>query len=611
MRPLFRDCILQINQKNMYKNLALVLLTIISIQLTAQNKIISKDIADIVQPNPEVELFYGNAQYSADKIVILPEHIIVYDAFTATFHLLDKETRLSLGTINLFKIKGINTHRVNFIDEKGKTFLVLKTPFKSSTSQNMVNMHSLSDTSVYGGLIKVKRDYKVINLFVKNDSLILGLINFDTKNIYKQLTKEQKRKENLRFNNFSAIKYKNYVSSESNSYINLNRSPYCYKKSIKYEMKSGYIVHRDSLYNFNCIYYRKHNTDSLKLLYQNSYTDVLKLKKYKKSGFWLSNSITTSKNKLIYYSNSFDSLIVFNEKHDKIFVSQLFEEASAFFKDFKEDNYVKAWGLYYFKILKDEFTEQLYINIPYKGNTNIIAELNINYETQKPEFKFLRKYKISNARFNIETINKGVLYISTTNSLVGNKYIYKYDIYKGLKNKEKLLNINFYAVNNLQGNNKKKHNWVSNLDKYNKPEPLSKKDVKKYFGKIKKDTLLYSQSTQLNTIKSIIECVENDSLNYAFAHLFMYANIIKLEIEDDVKSKNFQFFDDLIEDIHKPEILERFNYILNTFEESDKELYNHNKIAIKTPNGMFYYMYRKNDLWYLDSAMRRIVTDKE
>ena len=199
----------------MYKKLSILILVIISLQLLAQNQIISKDIADIVQPNPEVELFYGNAQYSADKIVILPNYIIIYDAFTATFHLLDKETRLSLDNLCLFDIKGIKTHRNRFVDENGKTFMVLKTPFNVSTFMNKVNICSLSDSSFYGGLIKIKKEYKTINIFVHNDSLKLELINFNSSKDFKQLTKKQKRKENLRFNKFSARMYKNYVSTDN------------------------------------------------------------------------------------------------------------------------------------------------------------------------------------------------------------------------------------------------------------------------------------------------------------------------------------------------------------------------------------------------------------
>ena len=190
--------------------------------------------------------------------------------------------------------------------------------------------------------------------------------------------------------------------------------------------------------------------------------------------------------------------------------------------------------------------------------------------------------------------------------MVGNNYVYQYDLYKGLKNKDKLLKINFYAVNKIKHKSNSKYNWETSLNKYNKPEPLSKKEIKKYFGKIKKDTILYNQSTQLNAIKSVIKSIKNDSITYAFSQLFMYKGIIRLEIEDDIQAKNYMYFKDIIEDMNKENALKDFNYIIENWVESEKELYNNKKIAIKMPNGMFFYMYKKDDYWYLNSVISTI-----
>jgi len=585
----------------------LLILVIINLQLVAQTQIISKDIADIVQPNTEVELFYGNAQYSADKIVILPKYIIIYDAFTTTFHLLDKETRLNLDNLCLFDIEHINTHNVSYIDEKGKTFLVLRTPFNNYTTINKIDMHTLSDTSFYGGLIRIKKYYKILKLYVENQKLKTILINYNPKTDYKSLTKNEKRKQKLKFNKHNTINFSNYFETKNYAFIT-PRSPYVHQKRVKFKTQKN--TYRDSLFYFNCIYYRKQNTDSLKLLYRNSYNEISKLLEYDEFGFYTGSKIITANNNLIYYSEILDSLIIFDNNLKRIFTTNIKTHIIDFFKE-KTSISKEKWS--YIKIHKDEFTDKLYIYFIGINGSYIISELNFNYTTQKPIFKFLREYKVNNAKEEVVAINKGILYISTTNSLVGNKYVYQYDLYKGLNNKDKLLEINFAKVKSQNQEKNKSRYWIDSktLDKYNKSDILTNKQIKKYFGKLKKDTANFNQNTQLNTIKSILKCIKNDTIVYALSQLFVYKGNAKLDIQDDMKAKNYLYFKSLLEEYNKERTLELYNSVLNEFNEAEKELYNKNKIAIKTPSGLFIYMFKINGLWYMDSAVQIIETSIE
>ncbi len=258
------------------------LLLIVSINTFSQNTIATKDIADIALPNPEVELFYGHVDYSADYIVILPKHVIIYSPEKATFHLLDKKSKLNLDQQSLFDIKNIVTKRMRFgenVNGKFRTIVSYKTPFVNFTVFNEMEMYSISDTSAFGGIIRVKKDYKIVKLFVENDSLRMDLMDFYPKKSFNKITKQEKRNK-IKLDKRISIDFEDYVELGDKEIFSFGSSPYISKKPI-INKERGNRYYRDSILNFNALFYKTNGNDSLKLFYQNSYKEISKVYKTK------------------------------------------------------------------------------------------------------------------------------------------------------------------------------------------------------------------------------------------------------------------------------------------------------------------------------------------
>jgi len=238
----------------MNKIYSIVTLLILSNILIAQTKIISKDIADVVFPNPEVELFYGDAQNSVDNLMILQKHIVFYDAFKSTFFLLDKENRLLLDKLSMLDIKHIKTKTekvVYYYKGQYKKAYSYKAPFVQYSYLNKINMHSISDTSIYVGLIKIKKSYKIVKLFVRDDKLKIQFVNYEIKDSYIHLLGEDQRIQ-------KTITKDIYDYNEINGYqiINLRNSPVINKKKVNWNL-NGLKLKRDSIYSCNAVYYKK------------------------------------------------------------------------------------------------------------------------------------------------------------------------------------------------------------------------------------------------------------------------------------------------------------------------------------------------------------------
>ena len=586
------------------KRILLLLLLIISINSFSQNTIATKDIADIVLPNPEVELFYGHVNFSANGIVILPKHIIVYSAENATFHLLDKKTKLTLDQKSLFDLKNIVTHRQNFgeyINGKYRKLKSYRTPFVDLVAFNEITMYSLSDTSAYGGIIRIKKDYKIVKLFVKNDSLKLHLIDFNIKKSFRKVTKSEKRKK-IQFDRYRAVPFRDFIEFKDKQIFSYGSSPYINKKSINYK-DNGRKYFRDSIINFNSVYYRVNGQDSLRLLYQNPYSDVSKLYKQRpKNGFWFYPQLYKSKNRLILrLEGEVDSIIIFDENLHRVFKSNLQKEIDKTFP-----NKITKKRNWWTRLLKDEFTKKIYVQFESKKGFGI-SEVAFIEKTGKIEFRFLRELSYSGSYIYPITINKGILYLGTKNKIIGNKYVYAYDLYKNIDNKDSVLEIKFKNVKNQITKTENKNAWLLSNENY---QPLSKKLQKKYFKEIKRDTSVFNQSSYLNVLKSIKKSITQDSIRYVLSYLLAYNSLDRLEIKDDIKSKNYLYFVLLTEFYNKDEALSQINYFINDFDSFDRQMYK-NKMIVRTPDGFVFEIYQFNDLWFLSSVTKRITYETD
>lgn len=584
------------------KNLLFLFLFLAS-QSFAQRTIASKDIADVVLPNPEVELFYGNANYSADHIVVLPEHIVIYNAEEVTFHLLDKKSKLNLFDLCLFDIDKIVTSRVRYFgDVNGKSRLVSiqKTPLVQHSYMNDMKMYSLSDTSVYAGLIRIKKDLKIAVLFVENDSLKLELETFDINKSFSKVSKQDKRKK-IRLKKYDTKSYSAYVELGDKQIFSYKGSPYRYKKWIIYKKNNTRYI-RDSTINFNSLFYKTKSNDSLKLFYQNSFEDISEVVPFRKNtGFMFWPKLLTSRNRLILWQGSvLDSLIVFDKNLKQQASFQLIKEIRKALPDsvlFSEKSF---WvGLY-----KDEFTEKIYVELHLKQHTrSIISELNIDEKNKKLSFRYLRTIQFKGAWIYPLTINKGILYMGTENALIGNKYVYKYDLYDGLKNKDKVLEIAFKQVEDPN----KKYNTDAWALKYEKFKPLTKKVRKKYFKGLDHDTSYFKQSTHIEVLQSFKKAIEHDSVNYALSYLLLYNGVDRLEIEDDIKAKNLLFFDLMVEYYSKEEAVAQTDYLIKEFASFETEMYK-NRMMVRTPEDLFFNLYKVKGMWYIDPTFKFVRT---
>jgi len=320
--------------------------------------------------------------------------------------------------------------------------------------------------------------------------------------------------------------------------------------------------------------------------------------------FW--HSAFISNNKLIYYEVTTDSIIIFDKALRKVYANKLAVEIKKYFKNIADiDTSIKLYKGWKktVDIIKDEFTQKLYVKFKSTKEGHIISELNIDYINNKISFKYLRNFKITNAKAENISINKGIMFITILNQLTNTNYIYKYDLYKGLANKDDLLDIKFARLSS--GNKKKKYKISGNL-KYISHKRLSKKQVKIYFGKIKKDTANYNQNSYKDVLKSIIKSIENESITYAMSQLQVYNSNLIQEIKDDIEYKENNFFNTLLKQYNKEKALTWYKALLANFDVSEKELYSNEKLLIKTPNNEFYYMYKIDDLWYMSATVTTI-----
>jgi hypothetical protein len=204
------------------------------------------------------------------------------------------------------------------------------------------------------------------------------------------------------------------------------------------------------------------------------------------------------------------------------------------------------------------------------------------------------------------SINKGILYLSTENALVGNNYIYSYDLYNNKVGSGELLEIKF---KNVSSQIERKQDWKSRVLKYEKYKPLSKKARKKYFGKIKRDTSLFKQDTHLAVLESYKKAIEMDSLSYIFSHLIAYGGIDRLEMQDDIKAKNYVYFDLMTEGYSKEDALLQISYFVDEFKTFDTQMYK-GKMMVKTPDDLFFNLYKIDGLWYMSLYIKRITKVK-
>jgi len=340
-------------------------------------------------------------------------------------------------------------------------------------------------------------------------------------------------------------------------------------------------------------------------VYENKINDL-----YNKFGYfndvnYFYHYINTSNNSIIYYEMKTDSLIVFNKNLQRVYSGNLMAEIKKHFKNEANIdtslNLTKDWDS--IELIKDNYTEKLYIRFKSKNKGFIISELNIDLLNKTINFKFLRDYKIINAESENISINKGVLYITILNQITNNNYVYKYDLYKSLSEKDKLLEIKFAK---LASNNKEKKYKISGNIKYNLPKILNKKQINVYFGEIKKDTVKYKQNNYKAVFESIIKSIENDSLSYAASQLMVYDSDLIQEINDDIEYKEYSFFKEINAKYDKNEAILYYKNLLSQFDKSEKELYNDSKLIVRTPNNIIYYMYKINNLWYLSAVSTKI-----
>ena len=171
-----------------------------------------------------------------------------------------------------------------------------------------------------------------------------------------------------------------------------------------------------------------------------------------------------------------------------------------------------------------------------------------------------------------------------------------------MKNKDELLEIKFKEIKNQINRAKNKNALFLPRDNY---KPLKKKIIKKYFKKIKRDTSIFNQSTHIQVLKSIRQSINSDSIQYALSYLFAYNTIDRLEMEDDIKAKNYLYFDLLTEFFNKDEALNQINSFIDEFDSFDTQMYN-NKMIVRTPNDIVFELYRFDGLWYLSTIIKKI-----
>lgn len=562
-------------------------------------------ISNIIKPNDEIRLFYGSNAFSCDEIVMLKNHTIIYDKFNLQFILLDNQNRQILDKFNFKDIKKLRTSRIRHVTrEDNKLIYTYETPTTRGIGFNgQIDLYSNSDTSANVGVIKIKRTPYLFSIYVSNNKLHYNLEEY----IPKKLFTEKYNKRKVKLDYYKAIGVEKFASNKTNIVIAYRVSPYIGKKLIREENNSA----RDSIFNYDAIYVKEKGTNKLKLINQVDYNTFHSIHK-KRGRFVFDLNLIRTYNQFVFYSSTIDNLIIYDDSLNITYQGKLrhylpnLNKYKINYKIKREDT-----SYYNLQIYKDEFTNKLYGSIWHKQGEDIY-QININNNT--PSFKFLRTIKIDyNDDYfsqHVVSINKGKLYVKLYNPIAINYYIYEYDLYKGIKNNDKVLEFAYKEVNKSSTKYAKYKERTSPMVAKNELAKLSKKQIRKYFPDISRlDTATYKQDSIQNLLKSILKLYEQKNYKYPFAYLYMYDGLLQLEISDDMKQKNYLFFDDFtVEEEIISRNIEFLKYLLEHFGELQFESMG-KKLACKTPDGLICYFIRIDGLWYLSATMTKVVED--
>jgi len=300
------------------------------------------EIIDISVPHRDVKLFYGNANHSIDDIVVLSDYFVSYEAASTTLFLYDRKTKMELDKFNISQIDHIVLHRLHYNDKNNYNYFTQRTPFHGVfLNQADIQLHC---DRIIMGVVRVKREFKILSFQVIKDKLKLDLLAYDSDDIFKP--QDSKEKKHIKLNKYS-IAYGQFGFIDNQlKYILFQKNPYRYKKDRKDKYhRLNEVIRTDSIVDYNTIFYKPDTEFFYRKFYSNSEQELISsgLKKNNYGGYVTMPQMVKSKNVLWMYESETDSLLVFDRKMNCLSRSLLSEQIQFNFLDTAPGTYLSFY----------------------------------------------------------------------------------------------------------------------------------------------------------------------------------------------------------------------------------------------------------------------------
>jgi len=555
------------------------------------------EIIDISIPHRDVKLFYGNANHSIDDIVVLSDYFVSYEAASTTLFLYDRKTKMELDKFNISQIDHIVLHRIHYNDKNNYTYYTQRTPFHGVfLNQADIQLHG---NRIIIGVVRVKRDYKILSFQVIKDKLKLDLLAYDSEDIFKP--QDSKEKKHIKLNKYDLAFGKFGFIDNQLKYILFQNSPYRYKK----ERRNGTtrfneVIRADSIVGYNTLFYKPDTELFFRKFYSNSEQELISsgLKKSNYGGYFTMPRMVKSKDFLWLYESETDSLLVFDRKMICLSRSLLSEQIKFNLLDTARNTYLP----FYTRLFVDEVTKQVYLTKANNKKVLLISELKYDATNHKISIVPLKSLRMGGKYPKINSIYQGEVFVKYTSDANQKNYIYSFDLYSTGAQDTSLIDVKFKQIKTLKSS---KDYFLRGINLIKNPLPLKKEWRKKYFNGLKLDTVLYSQKTPQALIESIDTILNQNKFDYFFSYLMCYDINFRIDIEEDYKKKKFNYFDNLIYDVDSLRLIEIFSILKDVFPNAKKEITN-NTLILKTDDGWVFTFVKFEQLWFLKSSIYQI-----
>gem|GEM_PF-5340889 len=257
---------------------------------------------------------------------------------------------------------------------------------------------------------------------------------------------------------------------------------------------------------------------------------------------------------------------------------------------------------FYTRLFVDEVTKQVYLTKADNKKVLLISELKYDATTHKISIVPLRSLRMGGKYPLINSIYQGEVFVKYTSDANQKNYIYSFDLYSTSAQDTGLIDVKFKQIKTLKSS---KDYFLREINLIENPLPLKKEWRKKYFNGLKLDTVLYSQKTPQALIESIDTILNQNKFDYFFSYLMCYDFDFRIDIEEDYKTKKYNYFDNLIYDVDSLRLIEIFSILKDVFPNAKKEITN-NTLILKTDDGWVFTFVKFEQLWFLKSSIYQI-----